>query len=132
MVQFFSFVKRSKVKKEFVENQRQYPRKATHDLITIQYPYPVQGTYNLVNISEGGIQLTCPDRLLGPKDLFTCNINLAEEDIQIAVMAKIIWAKTFVQAAQNRFYHVGVSFLSIHEEACTVIRDFVHSPVSVP
>ncbi len=126
MVQFFSFFRRSKVKKEVVENQRQYPRKATHDPIVIQYPYPAQETYNLVNISEGGIQFACPDRMLGPNDLFACNIDLAEEDIQIAVMAKVIWAETFGNAR-----NVGASFLSIHDEACAVIRDFIKTPAAV-
>lgn len=128
MAQFFSFFKRAQVRKEIVENQRQYLRKIAEGPVAIQYPYPAQGHYNLVNISEGGIQFTCPKPLVNPNDFFTCNVHLVEENIQIAVLAKVIWAQTFGNNFRNS-YHVGASFLSIHEEACAVIRNFVRSPM---
>ena len=137
MAQFFYFFRKSKAHKEIVENERRYPRKEAHELMTIQFPYAIQGEYPLVDISEGGIRFTCPDKLLNPGDLFTCSIHLAAVDIQISVMAKVVWAESFENRRDNRrgmspnFYHVGASLLSIHEEACAVIRNFVKSPLAM-
>lgn len=100
--------------------QRRYPRKLTNSLLALEASE--KPICNLVDISEGGIQFSSP-RKLEHGALFSCLINLIEKDVQIPVMAKVVWARRCRKC--RGIYHVGASFLSIHEEASQTIRDFI-------
>ncbi len=103
--------------------QRRYPRKLTNSLLALEAPE--RPICNLVDISEGGIQFASP-RKLERGAFFSCLINLIEKDVRIPVMAKVVWTRRCHKC--RGIYHVGACFLSIHDEACALIRDFVVAP----
>ena len=119
----------SSQKTPFVD-RRQYPRIRTANLIKILKldSEEVSSLSNLVNISEGGIQMMSPRRIPAQAH-FWAVLNLAEKDTQIPVEGRVVWSKKSEKG--NASYRAGVEFTDLGDEGRTVIRKYVEDTLSV-
>ncbi len=121
MFNFFFF------KKKKADNRRKAVRKYTRNLVSVELPQ--RHVLNLVNISERGLQFSCPQRLKKDQTV-SLTVNLAEAGAQIQVLGRVAWSKKFA-SAESKVYRIGVSFIELSQEAGQLIRHFVTPALKV-
>lgn len=104
------------------EERRQKTRQKSRNLVAVESPE--RAIFNLVNISEGGIQYSSVDALR-KSQIVNLIINLVEEGTQIEVLGKVVWCQP-ISNEEFPTYRIGISFVNLHAEAGTIIRHFIH------
>lgn len=104
-------------------NDRKFPRKNTQNLVALENPQ--KKILTLVDISEGGLQLSSPERL-SKNQIVELTVNLAQIEKQIQVLGRVVWNRCR-SGAGGKFYQMGISFLELSQEARDVIRSFVQT-----
>lgn len=80
---------------------------------------------NLVDISEGGLQLSMT-RKIKTGTLLNMIINLVEKNQDVPVLGKVVWVKPI--PGYRGGYRVGVVFEEITQHDKAVLRDLVMAP----
>lgn len=119
-------------------DRRVYPRAPTHNLVKLScLNSPLKNKiWNLINISEGGIALSCRDAVtpgfanagayanwICPGAILDMVINLVEENRLVAAMGHVVWVKP--PRGGSQAFHAGVCFSQIGEGDRTLVRHFV-------
>ncbi|MBN1687817.1 MAG: PilZ domain-containing protein [Candidatus Omnitrophica bacterium] len=77
---------------------------------------------NLQDLSETGLRFQAAEPIY-PNTILKLTLNLAKENRQIPILAKVVWSRQRKQ--KKGFCHVGVFFLNIDSSDLDVIRVFV-------
>ena len=96
----------------------------------IRYGYKDAGAdpliSNLVDISEGGLQLSMNTKIrVGT--ILNMVINLVEKNQDLPVVGKVVWARPI--PGYRGGYRVGVAFQEVNPDYLETLRDLVSAPV---
>ena len=97
-------------------------RQKTRNLVLVSTP-PESKMMNLVDLSESGAQITSSKPLRKNKTIYL-KINLAEQNREVLVMAKVAWVKA-IASSRTCLYRVGVSFMEISQEAWMKLHSYM-------
>jgi hypothetical protein len=77
--------------------------------------------YNLVDLSEGGAQISA-DKELRPSEVLHLVLNLRELELEIPVQAQVVWAKPMTSGCR-----AGLQFMALHRRDQVRIRSYIAS-----
>ena len=97
-------------------------RQKTRNLVLVSTP-PESKMMNLVDLSESGAQITSSKQLRKNKTIYL-KINLAEQNREVLVTAKVAWVKA-IASPRTSLYRVGVSFMEISQEAWMKLHSYM-------
>lgn len=109
------------------KQERSYPRAENRNLV--RYELEEAGIAplisNLVDISEGGLQLSMKKKIrIGT--LLNMVINLVEKNQDVPVVGKVVWTRPI--PGYQGGYRVGVAFEEINPDHQETLREIVCAP----